>query len=311
MSAMTEPREGVPIASVEQSTGIARATLRIWERRYGFPQPGRDPRGERSYPGEQVQKLRLIADLMAQGHRPGRLVQLTLPQLVSLAGSNGERGGPQRPLSIDDPVVAALRRHDAPAVVRLLEDAVRERGLAGFVADQMARLNVDVGLAWARGEIEVFEEHLYTEAVQNVLRHALATLPAALVQRAARPRILLTTLPHEAHSLGLLMAEAMFAIEGAHCLSLGVQTPVQEIAAAARMHGSDAVALSLSASLNPNRALEGLRDLAALLPDGVALWAGGGNPALKRAALEVPGLEVLGLVEVADTVGRWRARHSA
>ena len=72
MSASTELQEGVPIASVEQATGIARATLRIWERRYGFPQPGRDLRGERSYPDDQVRKLRLIADLMAQGHRPGR-----------------------------------------------------------------------------------------------------------------------------------------------------------------------------------------------------------------------------------------------
>ena len=59
MSATTEHEEGTPIAAVEQATGIARATLRIWERRYGFPQPGRDLRGERSYPGEQIRKLRL------------------------------------------------------------------------------------------------------------------------------------------------------------------------------------------------------------------------------------------------------------
>ena len=86
MSAQIESQEGLPIASVEQVTGIARATLRIWERRYGFPQPGRDLRGERCYPDEQVRKLRLIADLMAQGHRPGRLVQMTAPQLMALAG---------------------------------------------------------------------------------------------------------------------------------------------------------------------------------------------------------------------------------
>src|SRR3954469_18148567 len=99
---VNDVEEGVPIASVEQSTGIARATLRIWERRYGFPQPGRDPRGERSYPDEQVRKLRLIAELMTQGHRPGRLVQLTHAQLSALGGPAGEPGG-GKPLSIDDP----------------------------------------------------------------------------------------------------------------------------------------------------------------------------------------------------------------
>jgi DNA-binding transcriptional MerR regulator len=38
------------IAAVERDTGIGKDTLRVWERRYGFPQPGRDSFGERSYP---------------------------------------------------------------------------------------------------------------------------------------------------------------------------------------------------------------------------------------------------------------------
>ena len=33
------------IAEVERDTGLARATVRIWERRYGFPAPLRDDRG--------------------------------------------------------------------------------------------------------------------------------------------------------------------------------------------------------------------------------------------------------------------------
>ena len=75
-------------------------------------------------------------------------------------GPAGERAAR---ISIDDPVVAALRRHDTATVLRLLEEGVRQRGLAAFVTDQMARLNVDVGLAWARGELEVFEARLSTD----------------------------------------------------------------------------------------------------------------------------------------------------
>ena len=45
---------GLPIAAVERDTGLAKDTLRVWERRYGFPQPGRDANGERTYPLEQV-----------------------------------------------------------------------------------------------------------------------------------------------------------------------------------------------------------------------------------------------------------------
>ena len=93
MSAGTSEEQGAPIAAVEQATGIARATLRIWERRYGFPQPGRDLRGERTYSGDQVHKLRLIADLIARGHRPGRLVTLSDKQLAALAGPVAARLG--------------------------------------------------------------------------------------------------------------------------------------------------------------------------------------------------------------------------
>ena len=59
---MNTPRQsaGLPIAAVERDTGLAKDTLRVWERRYGFPQPDRDANGERVYPLVQVDKLRLL-----------------------------------------------------------------------------------------------------------------------------------------------------------------------------------------------------------------------------------------------------------
>ena len=65
------------VGAVERDTGLSKDTLRVWERRYGFPQPGRDGAGERLYPAEQVRRLRLIKRLMDQGHRPGRLLAAT------------------------------------------------------------------------------------------------------------------------------------------------------------------------------------------------------------------------------------------
>ncbi|MDQ5941447.1 MAG: MerR family transcriptional regulator, light-induced transcriptional regulator, partial [Pseudomonadota bacterium] len=60
------------IGAVERDTGLAKDTLRVWERRYGFPQPERDANGERLYPAAQVERLRLIKRLMDQGFRPGK-----------------------------------------------------------------------------------------------------------------------------------------------------------------------------------------------------------------------------------------------
>ena len=47
------------IANVEKETGLSKDTLRMWERRYGFPAPERDPAGDRVYPEAQVEQLRL------------------------------------------------------------------------------------------------------------------------------------------------------------------------------------------------------------------------------------------------------------
>ena len=53
------------IAAVERDTGLSKDTLRVWERRYGFPVPERDGSAERAYPLEQVERLRVIKRLMA------------------------------------------------------------------------------------------------------------------------------------------------------------------------------------------------------------------------------------------------------
>jgi DNA-binding transcriptional MerR regulator len=64
--------------------------LRMWERRYRFPQPGRDSHGERVYLPEQVEKLRMIKRLMDRGQRPGKLVEHSLEALQDLCQGPGE-----------------------------------------------------------------------------------------------------------------------------------------------------------------------------------------------------------------------------
>ena len=302
MAVPSEPLEdGIPIASVEQSTGIARATLRIWERRYGFPNPGRDLRGERSYPEEQVRKLHLIADLMARGHRPGQLVALSASQLAALAGPHGERPTGANPVS--DPVLESLRSHDVPALFRLFEDSIRSQGLAGFITDRMAPMNGQVGLAWANGELEVYEEHLYSEALQQVVRAHVARLPEP---RSSGPRVLLATVPEELHGLGLLMAQSLLALEGCPCTSLGVRVPLAQIASAASAFGADVVGLSFSSHMNPAHVLRGLEQLRGELAPHVALWAGGTAPVLARRRMA--GVQhVKHIRDLPAAVAQWRS----
>ena len=296
------------IAAVERDTGLAKDTLRVWERRYGFPSPGRDAFGERSYPIEQVDKLRVIRRLMDGGHRPGRIISLSLEELHALAAQSMEAPRSASDLRIDrddlQRFIELTKAHDVDGLRGALSQATVRMGVDRFVVEVAAPLNRMVGEAWARGYFEVFEEHLYTESMQIVLRNAISTIP----RTGNRPRVLLTTFPNESHGLGLLMVEAILSLEGCGCLSLGVQTPVWDIALAATAHKADIVALSFTASLGVNAVSDGLAELRAKLPRATELWAGGQSPALARRA--PPGIQVFReLTEIAPAVVRWRGRR--
>ena len=227
------------ITAVERDTGISKDTLRVWERRYGYPAPLRDALGERVYPIEQVQRLRLLKRLLDAGHRPGRVVpmQADLPETAATLPATPLRADLLRYLDL-------LRSHDVDGLRRALSQALLRMGLGAFVLELVAPLTTQVGEFWMRGELEVFEEHIYTESLQLVLRHAVQAAPPLAL--AERPRVLLTTLPGEQHGLGLLMVEALLTLEGCQCLSLGVQTPQEELPRAAAAHRADIVALSFS-----------------------------------------------------------------
>src|SRR6185436_7166673 len=93
--------------------------------------------------------------------------------------------------------------------------------------------------SWMRGELQVFEEHLYTEQLQVALRTAINAFP----RQPGSPTVLLTTFPAEQHGLGLLMVEALLVPEGVQCVSLGPQTPLDDIRRAAVAHGAQILAL--------------------------------------------------------------------
>jgi MerR family transcriptional regulator, light-induced transcriptional regulator len=269
------------IAEVERETGLPRATVRIWERRYGFPAPLRDERGERSYPMSQVEVLRDMRVLIDQGFRPAALIADGVGKIRELAAarkpvaSKRSRHGAR--------VLRLLREHDAPGVKREIESLAAALGWAEFVGPELAALNRDVGEAWSLGELQVHEEHLYTDILDESLRQAVAGFYGR--QRPEAPRVLLTTFPQEAHGLGLRMAQVHFALQGCPTISLGLRTPIEQIAAAARAHNADLVGLSFTAAQNTAHAVRGLEELRGLLPPAVRIWVGGDCPALRKRTL--------------------------
>jgi methanogenic corrinoid protein MtbC1 len=204
------------------------------------------------------------------------------------------------------PFMDCLLSHDLAGLREHLHQAVVDWGAASFVTELVAPLSASVGETWMRGELEVFEEHLYTECVTTVLRQTIYEQTLTVPSQA--PVVLLTTFPQEQHALGLLMAECMFALNGCRCIPLGAQVPVADIAKAAAAHQANLVALSFSSSLNPNHVLDGLKELRHLLPETTGIWAGGGNAVLQRRPPEGV-LVVQDLEDISLQVQVWRAAH--
>jgi MerR family transcriptional regulator, light-induced transcriptional regulator len=259
------------ISAVERETGLSKDVLRMWERRYGFPKPVRDENGERQYTVAEVTKLRAIKRLMDVGTRPGKIVHKVEDELIGMADQRSAPRGEAIAPILERDMLSIVRAHDAPALQRAFAGLMMRQGLQRFILETLAPLNRVVGEAWMRGELQVFEEHLYTAQLESALHVAINAFPRPF----GPPTVLLTTLPGEQHGLGLLMVEALLVSEGAQCISLGVQTPLEDVRRAALAHEVDVVALSFSAAFPVRQAGEGLATLRKQLPAGTALWAGG------------------------------------
>ena len=307
------------IAEVERETGLGKDTLRVWERRYGFPVPLRDKQGERAYPQDQVQRLRLIKRLLDAGYRPGKVVAQTADQLqawlddAAATGRGVVRKAAKSPLPVLEEEAAWLQwlTEDRTDLIRqALQQQIIRQGLGTVVDQLVAPLCVLVGEGWMRGELSVYQEHLFTETLQSVLREAIASVDASGQTLQQRPCVLLTTTPSEQHGLGLLMAECHFALESCVRFVLGTSTPIADIAQAVRQLQVDVLALSFSAYASRRDVLESLQQLMELLPVDVEIWVGGAGASMHMRSLpdrvrlmQQPG-------DVSVQVLAWRERHS-
>lgn len=304
----TEQKAGslLSIGAVERDTGLSKDVLRVWERRYGFPKPERDGNGERVYPENQVDQLRMIRRLMDAGHRPGKLFALTPEELAGLDARRAASNHVDTLPEAQRQIIQYLRNHDAQGLRLALSQQLVKQGIQQFSIETVSALNRAIGERWSSGDLEIFEEHLYTECIRAVMYNAISGMPRHHVE----PRMLLTTFPNEPHGLGLLMAEGMLASEGATTISLGTELPMDEIAKAARAFNVHVVCLSFSTAYSVKNALIGIQGLKKLLPDNVDIWIGG--DLARRLRRDAKGFfAITDLTEIVSALRLWRAERFA
>lgn len=200
-----------------------------------------------------------------------------------------------------DRLVEMLAADDRVVLQDWLENQLSALGLQAFVYRVMAPATAAVGEAWASDRLDIYQEHLYTEMIQGLVRQALA----AHFRGNGEPRIMLATLQGEPHSLGLLMVEALLRIGGTEVIPFGTEMPISDIKKAAIGLEVHVIGLSFSCNFRNDEAIVQLSRLRKRLDHQTQIWAGG---AAFSSGQNMPvGVKLLGSLQAVElALADWR-----
>jgi MerR family transcriptional regulator, light-induced transcriptional regulator len=223
----------------------------------------------------------------------------------SHAGRDGVGGAtePTAATVLYDLLAVHLTNHDRPAFVRAAVEAVSSGKLdiATLYREVLTPLLTQTGAAWQHGRVSIWEEHLSSAMVRSVVE---ILYPGVLKAKAAAVpagrKVLLACPPEEGHDLGLRMVADRFDMAGWTTYYLGPDTPVEEIADAARRLGVDAVVMSASTHFHRLGVRHAVDALNKALPN-VDIWVGG--PAFVGAATGWLPQEIVDLDELLGGAG--------
>jgi DNA-binding transcriptional MerR regulator/methylmalonyl-CoA mutase cobalamin-binding subunit len=260
--------EYLSIGAVERDSGIARDTLRIWERRYGFPEPLRNDKGERMYPEGQLRRLQRIRRLLDQGLRPGKVVVLDDADLDLLEAELYPDDSTNESI---EHILNVLQSSDGSELEETLSHIYQQQGMEAFITETVIPLLYTVGERWAKGKLQIFEEHLMSEVLTRFLNSEISSLQI----NSRKPRVLLATLPGEEHTLGLLMFAALLSARNINVTNLGGEVPLDQIVLAVDRLNADVLGLTFSAAYKYENIRSNINELRDSIPENVDLWLGG------------------------------------
>jgi len=283
------PEDGFPLRVATRITGLKPELIRAWESRHAAIRPTRTSGGARRYSSADLERLRLLRDVVGMGRRIGSVARLSDAELRRIVAETN----PLEEEAIDG-LLDAAARSDAQHVRRVIMAEVEARDSREFVNDFAIPLLVEIGERWASGRYSISAEHL----ISGILRSILLDQALMVGEGEARPRIVFATPEGEAHDLGSLVAALVAARSSARPIFVGASVPVEDLSKQILSSGADAVVLGLVV-LAVDRSEEAIRHLRRRLPPRIGLWIGGAG---------IRGLAPIRGVERIDTLGRLEAR---
>jgi MerR family transcriptional regulator, light-induced transcriptional regulator len=229
------------IGVVARMTGIPAATLRVWERRYGFPDTARTEGGHRLYSDGDVRRLRWVKEKIDAGLQTRQAIRALKAQdatpatpadgkeRAALPGLRGEAEAAQADSYVEllqSRLLSALLDHDLAYA-----DDILGEGL-GFYSPETVMLRliqpvlVEIGDGWLDGDVTIGTEHYATGYLRQRLAHWLRSGPPLLQV----PPTVLACAPGEYHEASLMIFGALLRRRRWPVAYLGQSIPLPDLA---------------------------------------------------------------------------------
>ena len=243
---------GLSVAAVARRIGVAPATLRTWERRYGLGPSERSTGRHRRYNATDVARLELMRRYLLNGvtsQEAARLAQAEDIDAASLIPQPSK--APELHLVEDDTnvielngrkasikgLIRAANMLDAEACERIIGHSIEEHSAAWTWDNVLVPVLVGVGEKWETTGEGVEVEHLLSESIINQFR----VVSSAVTEFTNARPVLLVAAPNELHVLALHAVAAGLAEHNISTRMLGARLPVDALATACKRIGPSAV----------------------------------------------------------------------
>lgn len=288
--------ELLTVAAVARRLGVAPATLRTWDRRYGLGPSTHEAGEHRRYCPEDLSKLMLMRRLISAGVSPSDAAEQAkrdkgktkLAQIV-------------REFEVREDVVAAINKALQAFDIDFVEETLRsELDLHGVIEgwhEVIVPTLIAIGEAWEESGQGIEIEHAFTEVLKKVFRERLIECDAT-----ANPNpVILAAVGEEQHSLPLHALQAALGEIGIKVHFLGARTPIEALSATISRIAPPAVFLWALLPVNANP--DFYRSLPAVRPaPRIVLGGPGWDPEACSDATLVMGLGNA-CEEIASAVG--------
>ena len=258
------------IKDVEALTGIKPHTLRIWEQRYGIPQPKRTATNIRYYDDEDIKLLLSVAMLNRQGHKISKITKMQREELDNLV-MELTLNASDNLIQIES-LTKAMFNLDEIAFEKILSSNILQFGLENTFLSLVFPFLARVGVMWQTGSINPAYEHFITNLIRQKLFVAVDSQPKN--QQADSRKFLLFLPAHEPHEIGLLFANYLIRSRGHHTSYLGPNLPMDDLNPVMSIYKANYVLTVLTSAISSQSPIHVANKLSSDFPQATILLAG-------------------------------------